>query len=103
LAISLQGQDNGDLVYDPKTNSWADPLPFPADGPKFGFAANTCYDRELNAYFCHVAGDSNDNGVVVECIGTRNEADPMQSPRVSRTWRPCQQRSVGDCSGATTT
>ena len=53
-----------DAHLNPKTNKWADPLPFPADGPKFGFAANTCYDRELNAYFCHVAGDSNDNGVV---------------------------------------
>ena len=38
--------------------------PFPADGPKFQFAANTSCDRELNAYFCHVAGDSNDNGVM---------------------------------------
>ena len=30
----------------------------------FPFAANTFFDRELNAYFCHVAGDSNDNGVM---------------------------------------
>ena len=34
------------------------------DGPKFHFAANTFIDRELNAYFCHVAGDSNDDGVM---------------------------------------
>ena len=54
----------GVFTYDPQTNTWADPLPFPADGPKFQFAANTCYDRELNVYLCHVAGDSNDNGVV---------------------------------------
>ncbi|MCY2943816.1 MAG: hypothetical protein NT142_04685 [Planctomycetota bacterium] len=64
VAIHFKGKTTGIFVYDPKTNSWADPLPFPADGPKFGFAANTCYDRELNAYLCHVAGDSNDNGVV---------------------------------------
>lgn len=32
--------------------------------PKFQYAANTFFDRELNAYFCHVAGDSNDNGVM---------------------------------------
>ena len=64
VAIHFKGKMPGIFVYDPKTNSWADPLPFPADGPKFGFAANTCYDRELNAYFCHVAGDSNDNGVI---------------------------------------
>jgi len=64
VAIHFKGKTPGIFVYDPKTNSWADPLPFPADGPKFGFAANTCYDRESNAYFCHVAGDSNDNGTV---------------------------------------
>jgi len=64
VAIHFKGKTTGIFVYDPKTNSWADPLPFPADGPKFGFAANTCYNRELNAYLCHVAGDSNDNGVV---------------------------------------
>ncbi|MBA4192012.1 MAG: hypothetical protein C0467_28875 [Planctomycetaceae bacterium] len=64
IAIHFTGKTTGVYVYDPKTNSWADPIPFPADGPKFQFAANTCYDRELNAYFCHVAGDSNDNGVM---------------------------------------
>ena len=64
VAIHFKGKTPGIFVYDPKTNSWAEPLPFPADGPKFQFAANTCYDRELNAYFCHVAGDSNDNGVM---------------------------------------
>jgi len=64
VAIHFKGKTAGILVYDPKTNSWADPLPFPADGPKFDFAANTCHDRELNVYFCHVAGDSKDNGIV---------------------------------------
>jgi len=64
VAIHFKGKTAGIFVYDPKTNSWADPLPFPADGPKFDFAANTFYDRELNAYFCHVAGDSRDNGVM---------------------------------------
>jgi len=64
VAIHFTGKTSGICVYDPKANSWADPIPFPVDGPKFPFAANTCYDRELNAYFCHVAGDSNDNGVI---------------------------------------
>jgi hypothetical protein len=64
VAIHFTGKKPGVYVYDPKANSWAAPIPFPADGPKFSFAANTCYDRELNAYFCHVAGDSNDNGVM---------------------------------------
>jgi hypothetical protein len=62
VAIHFLGKTTGVFVYDPQSNSWADPLPFPPDGPKFQYAANTCFDRELNAYFCHVAGDSNDNG-----------------------------------------
>ena len=64
VAIHFKGTSPGIFVYDPNTNSWADPIPFPADGPKFHFAANTFFDRELNAYFCHVAGDSSDNGVM---------------------------------------
>ena len=64
VAIHFKGETTGIFVYDPKTNSWADPIPFPADGPKFHFAANTFFDRELNAYYCHVAGDSSDNGVM---------------------------------------
>jgi hypothetical protein len=64
VAIQMRGNTAGVFTYNPKTNSWTAPLPFPADGPKFNFAANTCYDPELNAYFCHVAGDSSDNGVV---------------------------------------
>lgn len=64
VAIHFKGKSPGVFVYDPNKNSWADPIPFPADGPKFQFAANTFFDRELNACFCHVAGDSNDDGVV---------------------------------------
>ena len=62
VAIHFKGKSPAVYVYDPNKNSWADPIPFPADGPKFQYAANTCYDRELNAYFCHVAGDSSDHG-----------------------------------------
>ena len=64
VAIHFKGKSPGIFVYDPKANSWADPIPFPADVPKFQYAANTFFDRELNAYFCHVAGDSSDNGVM---------------------------------------
>ena len=64
VAIHFKGRSPGVFVYDPSTNSWADPIPFPADVPEFRFAANTCFDPELNAYFCHVAGDSSDNGVM---------------------------------------
>lgn len=64
VAIHFTGKKPGVYVYDPTANAWADPVPFPADGPKFQLAANTCYDKDLNAYFCHVAGDSSDNGVV---------------------------------------
>jgi hypothetical protein len=62
--IHFKGKSPGVFVYDPNTNSWADPIPFPVDGPKFQFAANTFFDRELNAYFCHAAGDSKDDGVM---------------------------------------
>ena len=64
VAIHFRGATTGIFVYDPKTNSWADPIPLPADGPKFQYAGNTFFDRELNAYICHVAGDSNDDGVI---------------------------------------
>ncbi len=62
VAIHFKGKSVGVNVYDPQANSWGDPLPFPVECPQFHFAANSFYDRELNAYFCHVAGDSNDNG-----------------------------------------
>ncbi|WP_439628320.1 hypothetical protein [Gemmata sp.] len=64
VAIHFKGKSPGVFVYDPRANAWADPLPLPANGPKFPSAANTFYDRELNAYVCHVAGDSRDDGVV---------------------------------------
>jgi len=64
VAIHFKGKTPGIYAYNPTTNSWADPVTFPADVPKFQYAANTCYDSELNAYFCHVAGDSNDDGVI---------------------------------------
>lgn len=64
VAIHFKGKTPGVFVYNPKTNFWADPIPFPADGPEFHFAANTFFDRELNAYFCHIAGDSKDDGVM---------------------------------------
>lgn len=64
VAIHFKGKSPGVFVYNPNTNSWADPIPFPGDCPKFSFAANTFFDSELNAYFCHVAGDSSDNGVM---------------------------------------
>lgn len=64
VAIHFKGKTPGINVYDPAANRWADPLPFPEGGPKFRFAANTFYDKDLNAYFCHLAGDSSDNGVI---------------------------------------
>ncbi len=64
VAIHFRGKTPGVFTYDPQANSWSGPLPFPIDGPKFSFAANTCYDSDLNACICHVAGDSEDNGIV---------------------------------------
>ena len=49
----------------PKANKWADPLPIPPDVTKrirngnYGF-----YDPTLNAYFCHFASDSTDDGTM---------------------------------------
>jgi len=57
------GQRRGVYAYDPEANAWADPRPLPADVAKairngnYGF-----YDPGLNAYFCHFAGDSADDG-----------------------------------------
>jgi len=55
----------GVYVFDPQTDSWADPLPLPpqvidqvGDG-NFGF-----YDPTLNAYFCCFAHDSRDDGTI---------------------------------------
>ena len=55
----------GIYAYDPVTNAWADPLPLPEEVVKsirngnYGF-----FDPKLNAYFCHFAGDSNDDGTM---------------------------------------
>jgi hypothetical protein len=59
------GLRRGVYAYDPEANTWADPLPLPADVVKtirngnFGF-----YDPMQNAYFCYFAGDSNDHGTM---------------------------------------
>ena len=54
----------GVYVYDPDANSWtAEPLPLPKGlGPRQ--VKNGFYDPELNAYFLHAAGDSEDNGKI---------------------------------------
>lgn len=65
VVIQMTGKTLGIHTYNPNTNSWADMFPFPVSGPRFlGFAANVVYDRELNAYFCHVARDSEENGTM---------------------------------------
>jgi hypothetical protein len=57
------GLRRGVYTYDSETNTWAEPLPLPAEVVKgirngnFGF-----YDPELQAYFCYFAGDSRDDG-----------------------------------------
>lgn len=59
------GLRRGVYAYDPETNAWADPLPLPPEVVKairngnYGF-----HDPVLNAYFCHFAGDSNDDGTM---------------------------------------
>lgn len=64
VAIHFKGESPGIHVYDPNSNSWSAPIPFPTSAPKFHFAANTFFDRELNAFFCYVAGDSSEDGVM---------------------------------------
>jgi hypothetical protein len=59
------GFRRGIHVYDPETNTWADPLPLPPEVVKSIRNGNHgWYDPELNAYFCHFAGDSADNGTM---------------------------------------
>jgi hypothetical protein len=59
------GLRRGVYAYDPATNAWADPLPLPEDVTKAIKNGNYgWYDPELNAYFCHFAGDSTDNGTM---------------------------------------
>ncbi len=64
IAIDFKGTTPGVFAYDPVANAWEAPRRLPAGGPKFRHAANTFYDRESNAFYCHVAGDSADDGVI---------------------------------------
>jgi hypothetical protein len=59
------GLRQGVYAYDPGTNTWAEPLPLPP--PVAGLertASSAFYDPELNAYFCHFASDSRDDGTM---------------------------------------
>ncbi len=59
------GERQGVYAYDPATNTWAEPLPLPPEVAKIDRNASSAfYDPELNAYFCHFAGDSSDNGAI---------------------------------------
>jgi hypothetical protein len=55
-------EGRGVYVYDPTANSWGEA---PLDLPKeIGLCPSGFYSPELNAHFIHVAGDSEDNGVM---------------------------------------
>ena len=59
------GPRRGVYAYDPETNTWADPLPLPDGVVKSIKNGNYgWYDRKLNAYFCHFASDSTDDGTM---------------------------------------
>ena len=59
------GLRRGVYVYDPEANAWADPLPLPADVTKAIKNGNYgWFDPALNAYSCHFASDSTDDGTV---------------------------------------
>ncbi len=64
VLVYFRAPTPGIHVYNPQENTWAKPLPLPTAGPSFRYAANTFYDHELNAFLCHVAGDSEDDGVI---------------------------------------
>jgi hypothetical protein len=52
-------------LYDPRAHTWADPLPLPAEVVKSIRKGNSgFYDPDLNAYSCHFASDSSDNGTM---------------------------------------
>jgi hypothetical protein len=62
------GYRRGVYVHDPRTHTWADPLPLPAGVVKSIRNGNSgFYDPDLNAYFCHFASDSSDNGTTWVC------------------------------------
>jgi len=55
-------EERGIFIYDSDANAWSDAAqPFPE---KWGQCTNAFYDPALNAHFFHVAGDSDDNGVI---------------------------------------
>jgi len=59
------GLRRGVYVYDPQTNTWDDPISLPADVIKgIGNGNYGFYDPVLNAYFCHFASDSSDDGMM---------------------------------------
>lgn len=59
------GQRRGVYAYDPGSNAWAEPLPLPENVVKAIRNGNHgWHDPGLNAYFCHCAGDSTDDGTM---------------------------------------
>jgi len=69
--IVIRRKDGGEgmrravYAYDPQTNAWADPLPLPDEvvqSLKNGSYGG--YDPATNAFYCHFASDSRDNGTM---------------------------------------
>ena len=57
-----KAEERGIFIYDPEKNAWSEAASgFPE---KWGHFANAFYDPALNAHFFHVAGDSDDKGVI---------------------------------------
>ena len=61
--VLMQGWGKEIYVYNPETNAWAEPLTSSPQGVGAGFG-NGFYDPELNACFCHFAGDGQPNGTM---------------------------------------
>jgi hypothetical protein len=57
------GQERGVFAYDPQRNQWTTIGALPQRWPRG--QVNAFYDALLNVHLFHVAGDSDDNGVIV--------------------------------------
>ena len=60
-----RGPRRGVYAYDPQTNAWVEPLPLPPEVAASIKNGNYgCYDPASNAYYCHFASDSRDDGTM---------------------------------------
>lgn len=60
-----EGEPRAVYSYDPEANAWADPLPLPENvRGSIKNGSHGCYDPNTNAFYCHFASDSQDDGTI---------------------------------------